>query len=250
MRDKLISILIFFCLCIVLPLQAQESDITDMSPEDYIKLKLPPLDSLFENAKKNPLIQIHDAKKEEEIGLLSKEKKSWLKYFSVGSSYHYGIQAYTSGYSDSATPVYYQYNNNATSYYNVGGSVSIPLDDLFDRKRRIKNQKLLIKESEYIKEQKIDELKQEIIELYTAILSNLSILKLKAEYMAFAKAQYQVVENEFINGKIEASLLSDKKKVQTDAASEYETIRAILNNSLLKLEVLTKTPIIHRNNAK
>jgi hypothetical protein len=246
MRYNLFSIIGFSCLFFAFPLHAQENDITDMSPEDYIKLKLPPLDSLFENAKKNPLIQIHDTKKEEELGLLSKEKKSWLKYFSVGSSYHYGIQAYTSGYSDSATPVYYQYNNNATSYYNVGGSVSIPLDDLFDRKRRIKNQKLLIKESEYTKEQKFDELKQEIIELYTAVLSNLSILKLKAEYMAFAKSQYQVVENEFINGKVEASLLSDRKKIQLEAATEYETTRALLNSSLLRLEVLTRTSIINK----
>lgn len=242
MIRKICSLLVFSTFFLV-PVLAQES-IADMAPEDYVNLKLPPLDSLFENAKKNPLIQIHNTKKEEELGLLSKEKKSWLKYFSINSSYHYGIQAYTSGYSDSATPIYYQYNNNAMNYYNVGGSISIPLDDLFDRKRRIKNQRLLIKESEYTKEQKMDELKQQIIELYTDVLSNLSILKLKAEYMAFAKAQYMVVENEFINGKVDASLLSDRKRIQIEAASEYEITRAIVNKSLLKLEVLAKTSII------
>lgn len=244
MIRKIVSLLVF-CTFFLVPVLAQDG-IAGMDPEDYINIKLPPLDSLFENAKKNPLIQIHDTKKEEELGLLSKEKKSWLKYFSVGTSYHYGIQAYTSGYSDSATPIYYQYNNNATSYYNVGGAISIPLDDLFDRKRRIKNQKLLVKESEYTKEQKMDELKQEIIELYTTVLSSLSILKLKAEYMAFAKAQYQVAENEFINGKVDASLLSERKRIQIMAASEYETTRAVLNNSLLKLEVLSKTTIINK----
>jgi len=120
------------------------------------------------------------------------------------------------------------------------------MDDLFDRKRRIKNQKLLIQESEYTKEQMMDGLKQQIIELYTTVLSNLSIMKLKAEYMAFAKAQYQVAENEFINGKVDASSLSERKKIQLDAASEYEMTRAILNNSLLKLEVLSKTSIINK----
>ena len=244
MIRKIVSLLVFSAFSL-LPVLAQES-IADMAPEDYVNLMLPPLDSLFENARKNPLIQIHDTKKEEELGLLSKEKKSWLKYFSVGSSYHYGIQAYTSGYSDSATPIYYQYNNNATSYYNVGGAISIPLDDLFDRKRKIKNQKLLIKESEYTKEQIMDGLKQQIIDLYTTILSNLSILKLKAEYMALAKAQYQVAENEFINGKLEASLLSDRKRIQIEASSEYETTKALLNNSLLKLEVLSRTSIINK----
>nr|WP_320038368.1 TolC family protein [uncultured Bacteroides sp.] len=244
MIRKIVSFLVLSTFFLV-PILAQES-IADMAPEDYVNLKLPPLDSLFENAKKNPQIQIHDIKREEELGLLSKEKKSWLKYFSVGTSYHYGIQAYTSGYSDSATPLYYQYNNNATSYYNIGGAISIPLDDLFDRKRKIKNQKLLVKESEYLKEQKIDELKQEIIELYTAALSNLSILKLKVEYMALAKAQYQVAENEFLNGKVDASLLSERKRIQIEAASEYENTRALLNNSILKLELLSKTSIVNK----
>lgn len=243
MIRKIVSLLVFSTFFLV-PVLAQES-IADMTPEDYVKLKLPPLDSLFENAKKNPQVQIHDIKREEELGLLSKEKKSWLNYFSIGSSYHYGIQAYTSGYSDSATPVYYQYNNNATSYYNVGGSISIPLNDLFDRKRKIKNQKLLIKESEYLKEQKIDELKQEIIELYTSILSNISVLKLKAEYMAFANAQYKFGEKDFINGKGDASTLNAQKQIQISAAVDYESTKSTLNNSILKLEMLTRTPIIN-----
>ena len=249
-KNFLLIILILGSLNIVLPAQAQESDITNMTPEDYINLKLPPLDSLFENTRKNPIIQIHNAKKEEELGLLSKEKKSWLKYFSVGTSYHYGIQAYTSGYSDSATPLYYQYNNSGMSYYNVGGSISVPLDDLFDRKRRINNQKLLVKESELQKEQRMDELKQQIIELYTSILSNISILKLKAEYMTFANAQYQVGEKDFINGKGDASTLSSQKNIQITAASDYESTRAILNTSLLKLEMITRTPIINKNKTK
>jgi len=250
MRKKLFLILVFFSLYFVLPLQAQESNIADMSPEDYASLKLPPLDSLFENAKKNPVIQIHNTKREEEVGLLQKEKKSWLKYFSVGSSYRYGIQAYTSGYSDSATPIYYQYNNNAMSYYNIGGSISVPLDDLFDRKRKINNQKLIVKEIELQKEQKMDELKQQIIELYTSILSNISILKLKAEYMTFANAQYKVGENDFLNGKGDATTLNNQKQIQITAASDYESTRAILNSSLLKLEVLTRTPIINKNKTK
>lgn len=51
MRDKLLLILIIFCLCFVLPLHAQENNIAEMTPEYYSSLKLPPLDSLFENAK-------------------------------------------------------------------------------------------------------------------------------------------------------------------------------------------------------
>lgn len=246
MRKKLLSVLVFFSICIANPLQAQESDISDMTPEDYASLRLPPLDSLFENAKKNPIIQIQEAKKEEEVGILKKEKKSWLKYINVGGGYHYGIQANTSGYSDSATPIYYQFNENAMSYYNIGGSVSIPLEDLFDRKRKANQQRLKVKEADLLKDQTMDELKQQIIETYSSVLSNIAILKLKAEYLAFAKAQYQVGENDFLNGKGDAKTLSEQKQIQITAASDYELSRASLNSSLLKLEVLTRTPIINK----
>jgi outer membrane protein TolC len=250
MRDKLLSILLFFCVCSVFTLHAQDSNITDMTSEDYAHLALPPLDVLFENAKNNPIVQFEDVKTEEEISLLKKEKKNWLKYFSVGAAYHYGVQAYTSGYSDSATPLYYQFNNNATSYYNMGGSISIPLDDLFDLKRKVRHQKLMIKQSDFQKEKNFDELKQRIIELYSSIISSLSVLKVKAEYLAFANAQLNVGKSEFQNGRGTARSLSDQKLVQIQAVSDYESTRTILISSLLKLELLTRTSIINKNKIK
>lgn len=250
MRKKLLSILLLFSLFFAFPAHAQENGVADMTPEDYASLRLPPLDSLFENAKKNPIIQIKEAKKEEEISLLKKERKSWLKYLNVGGSYHYGIQANTSGYSDSATPIYYQFNENAMSYYNIGGSVSIPLEDLFDRKRKTNQQRLKVKEADLLKDQTMDELKQQIIEIYSSVLSNITILKLKAEYMVFTNAQYQMGENDFLNGKGDAKTLSEQKQIQIIAASDYESARATLNSSLLKLEMITRTPIIHKNKKK
>lgn len=250
MKNKLLSIILFYFICFVLPSQAQESNIGDMTPEDYAHLKLPPLDVLFENAKNNPTIQINEVKKESETGLLKKEKRSWLKYISARASYGYGIQAYTSGYSDSATPLYYQYNNNAMSNYNIGGAISVPLDDLFDLKQRNNQQRLKIKEADLQKEQSMDGLKQQIIELYTSILSNISVLKLKAEYMTFANAQYQVGESDFLNGKGDAGTLSNQKQIQITAASDYESTRATLNSSLLKLEMLARTPIINKSKTK
>lgn len=248
MIRKIVSLLVFSTF-FLMPILAQES-IADMAPEDYVNLKLPPLDSLFENAKKNPLIQIHDTKKEEEISLLKKEKRSWLKYFSVGGGYNYGILGNTSSYSDSATPLYSQYSQNAQISYHIGGSISIPIEDLFDLKPKVNRQKLRLKEIDLEKEQTMDELKQKIIELYTSILSSLSILKLKAEAMAFATAQYQIGERDFINGKGTPTSLNNQKEMQVKAITEYETIRASLNCALLKMELLTRTPIINLNKIK
>lgn len=247
MREKIFLILLFCCLCFAPLAQAQESNIADMTPEDYASLKLPPLDSLYENARKGPAFQILDVRKEGEISLLKKEKRSWLKYFNVNGGYNYGILGNTSSFSDSATPLYSQYSENAQSSYHVGGGISIPIEDLFDLKPKVNRQKLRIKEIDLQKEQTMDELKQQIIELYTSVLSSISILKLKAESLAFANAQYKIGENDFLNGRGNVSSLNTQKTMQIQALSDYESTRSIINRDLLKLEILTNTPIISKN---
>lgn len=248
MRHKLLSILIFACLLFVLPLQAQtqESDIANMTPEDYVNLKLPPLDSLFENAKRKSTFKMLDIQKENEISLLNKEKKSWLKYFSISSSYNYGILGNTSSFSDSATPIYSQYSKNAQLSYHVSGSFAFSIEDLFDLKPRINRQKLKIKEIDLQKEISMDELKKEIITLYTSIVSSISVLKLKADILTFANAQYKIGENDFLNGHGDANILNTQKAKQVEALSDYELTRSYINRDLLILEILTNTCIIKK----
>lgn len=246
MTQKLLSFFILYIFSSALFLQAQESNIGQMTPEDYNNLELPPLQVLFENAQHTPTLQIQDIRKEGEISLLKKEKRSWLKFFSLGGGYSYGILGSTSGYSDVATPIYYQYNENTQHAYNISGSVSIPFEDLFDLRPKVKRQQLKIKEIELTKEQENNSLKQQIIDLYTLIISNLSILKVKSDAMVFANAQYQISENDFLNGKENAKILSEQKILQIEALSSYEQTRAVLNSSLLKLEILTNTSIISK----
>lgn len=246
MSNKLLSILIFFCLCFAFPLQAQESDIKDMTPEDYASLKLPPLDSLFENAKKGPSFQILDVHKQTEISQLKKEKRSWLKFFNVGGGTNYGILGNTSSFSDSATPLYSQYSKNAQLSYHIGGSVSFSIEELFDLKPRVNRQKLKIKEIDLQKEESLNELKPKIITLYTSILSSLIILKNKSENLTFANAQYKAGENNFLNGKEDINSLNTQKAIQIQALIEYESIRSSINRDLLLLEILTNTPIISK----
>lgn len=252
MRKKLLSTVFLCCLCFVLPVQAQtqESNITEMTPDDYAHLELPPLEVLFENAKNNPVMQIQDIKQKEEISLLKKEKRNWLNYFSVNAGYSYGILGNTSGFSDSATPLYYQFNENTQHSYHIGGSILIPIESLFDLKPKVNRQRLRIKEIDIQKEQIIDELKQQIIELYTSILSSISVLKLKAEALAFANAQYKIGEQDFLNGKGGTDALGAQKQMQIKAVIDYESTRVILNSALLKLEIISRTPLLKKDKTK
>lgn len=248
MREKLLSIFIFSCICFALPMQAQnESNIASMGSEDYASLRLPPLDSLFENAKKGPAFKILDLHKKSEINLLKKEKRSWLKFLNVGGGYNYGVLGNTSSFSDSATPIYSQYNENAQHYYHLGGTIGFSIEDLLDLKPKVNRQKLKVQEIDLQKDQTMNELKKEIITLYTSILSSISILKYKAQALTLANAQYKMGENDFLNGKGNAGSLSTQKTLQVQAISDYESTRSIINRDLLMLEILTNTTIISTN---
>lgn len=226
-------------------MQAQnESNIANMAPEDYANLKLPPLDLLFENAKKGATFQILDVQRQTEISLLKKEKRNVLKFFSVGGGYNYGILGNTASFSDSATPLYSQYSQDAQHSYHIGGNISFSIEDLFDLKPKVNRQKLKVKEIDFQKEKAANQVKQEIITLYTSILSSLSVLKYKADALTFANAQYKIGEQDFLNGKGDAGSLNNQKSMQILALTDYEATRSTLNRDLLLLEILTNTNII------
>lgn len=242
MKYRLI-IIIWGILIFTLSLQAQES-VTRIMSEDYIHTQLPPLDVLFENAKNSPAVEFYQVRMEEEASLLKTEKRSWLKYFRAQTTYQYGLMGINSSFSDNDTPLFYQYSGARQSWYNAGISLSIPFDDFFDRKNRIKRQKLKTKATEIEIEKWHDEQKIRIIEMYTKAQKELAVLKIKAESVTMANAQYQAAEQDFLNGKIEIDALNQRKRIESDAMETYENTKAELNKALLQLEILSKTKII------
>ena len=58
------------------PVMGQEG-IESYKPDDYLNLKLPSLDVLFENAKNSAAVDFYNVKIEEEASALKTEKRSW-----------------------------------------------------------------------------------------------------------------------------------------------------------------------------
>lgn len=237
-----------FWLWIFLPVfssMAQEG-IEALSPNDYLNLHLPPLEVLFENAKNSAAVDFYQVRMEEEASILKTEKRSWLKYFKVFSSYQWGLMGINSSFSDTDTPLFYQYSGARQNWYNIGASVSIPFDDFFDRKNRITRQQLKTKATQVEMQKWHDEQKLKIIEMYTKAVKELSVLKLKAESLSFANSQFELAQQDFLNGNIKAGELSQTKSVQMNALESYEQTRSELNRALLQLEVLSRTKILNR----
>lgn len=244
MSIKKIFFIFSFILLSSLVYSQNDQDATDINSFDYSHLQLPPLETLYENAKQTPTIEILENQKKIEERLLKKEKRQWLTFFSAKAGYAFGKTDNYGSISDVQTPIFYQYTGINQHYYNVGGNINVPLESLFDLKGKIKRQKLAIEGVELEKEKAFQELKKEISTLYVNILSYINSLKIAGEAVSLAQASYALKEKEFQTGAGNASELLSIKRQQMELNETYQITRAKLSSSILTLEIISNTPIL------
>ncbi len=220
-----------------------------MTADDYLNLKLPPLYVLIENARHAPMMRYYAANIEVEERELKTIRREWLTYIKGNASYTYGnIDSYSQQLFQNNPMVVAGNATQEQSYWSIGGSVSLPLEALFNRRNKIKKQRKEIEAKEMEWEHYFAELRLRIVEAYTDAMQHMSELTIAVENQTFADAQANMAENDFLNGKIDLSSLSQAKGLKADADRSYEQARGLLLKSLLHLEVLTDTPIISTAN--
>lgn len=225
---------------------AEYADLTRMPVESYISLHLPPLHVLLANAReRSPQVNMFAANKESEERELKTLRRSWLEHIKLNGTFSYGTSDINSqSFYEENRPIVQNVTGMTQRWWNVGASISLPLDEIFNRRNKSKQQKKRIESIEYEMDNWYDEVCLKIIESYTTAVQNLSVLEASAQAMVAAKAQYAEAQADFVNGKIDASTLSRQKSIESSSIREYEQTRSMLNKALLQLEVLSKTPII------
>lgn len=211
-------------------------------------LKLPPLNVLFENARNNPSIAILEKEKQLQKKILSKEKKAWMNFFDARASYYYGVTDNYGTQTDILTPIFYQYLGIEQNYWNVGGSINISLEELFDLKGKVNRQKINIEKAELTKEQAFDQLKQQIIHLYVTIETNIEILKGLLQNVALYKGITAEAEIDFRNRRSEISQFASAKSLENSAKEDVEKMRSNIKEQVLILEIISKTEIYPNSN--
>lgn len=213
-----------------------EKRLTTFTPNDYSKIILPPLDTLYAKMKTSPKSKIYDYRVLEEEVNLKTEKRKWLNYFNFSTAYQYGYLGGQSLIQGNIIPEYYQNSQSANNYYHIGVIVNLPFGDFIDRSNNIKKKKLRVNELEYEKEAFYDDQKEIIGQLYYSINQYLSLLQLSNENVKFAEIEFKICQEDFINGKVSSSTLSQTKKSQFEAYTAYETLKSQLNIAILQLE--------------
>lgn len=210
----------------------------------YSGFRLPPLGQLFENAMTNPTVEILAREEAIQRELVKKEKKSYLEFFTGHANYTYGIMDNYGSNSTVTSPIYYQYMGSQQSYWNLGASVSVPLDVAFDYHGRVRRQKLNADKARLEKEMAYEELKQKIASLYVRIENNLIALKISSEHAAAYKGAGELTNEEFKMGDVSVRDLAETKRWEYDAIVRYQELQSTITTDILVLEILTHTPII------
>ena len=225
-------------------IEAGYFDNSNLADINYTDFKLPPLAVLFENAKSNPTVELAEKERQIQHALVNKERLFPLTFFHTQSSYSYGNTSSTASITDVTTPIYSTYLQNTNSFWNVGASVNIPIESLFDMGARVKRAKLAEDRAEIQKEQAYEILKQQIATLYVDITNKLVSLKTSAENAAAYKGSGLLSEQEFKSGNQSVQTYAYEKQRESGAIQEYQNLQSQITTNILILEIITHTPII------
>lgn len=225
-------------------IQAGFFDSNTMGSIDYSAFQLPPLGTLFENAKSSPTIELLEKERQLANKLLSKEKRAFLEFFRVHANYSYGNTSSTATATDISTPLYTFSNGVESNYWNVGASVNVGLESLFDLGGRINRRRIAVEKASIEKEIAFEELKQKIATIYVRITNNLIALKTAAENAAAYRGAGLMVEQRFRNNQASMVELADVKRYENEAIQSYQTIQSQISTDIILLEIMTHTPII------
>lgn len=221
--------------------------VMDTTVTSLLGVDLPPLQVFFDGARNSAMVEFYNYRMEGQELTLKTEKRKWQEYVNFFATYQYGIMAMNTNTDIGFNyPLVNQYTSSEQSWYNFGASIRVPLDQLFDRRNRIRRQQLKILETTKERELWYDEQKFRIIEEYTKVLEMSNNLKYAIEMFSLADAQYVVAQKDYIIGSTTAQGLNNAKGQQVQAFLQLERIKAELTSSILKLEVLSGVKIINR----
>lgn len=211
---------------------------------NFSEFHLPPLAVLFENAKATP--QVMSLQKAQEIAeaQVAKQKRHIFSYINGHASYGYGKSDMWGQGQSAYSIILKQYQGSEQNYWNVGVSLSVPLEDILDLSASVKRQKLLVDQAVYNKDMAYDQLKLQIATLFTKITNDLIHLKTASENAAIYQGAGALNLEDFHNGNMSIEDFAWTKQREEGAVSSYQNLQTDIIKDILTLEIITHTPIL------
>ena len=211
---------------------------------NFSEFHLPPLAVLFENAKATP--QVMSLQKAQEIAEaeVAKQKRHIFSYINGHASYGYGKNDMWGQGQSGYSILLKQYQGSEQSYWNVGVSLAVPLEDILDLSAAVRRKKLEVDQAIYNKDIQYDQLKLQIAGLFTKITNDLIRLKTASENAAMYQGAGAMNLEDFHNGNMGIEDFAFTKQREDAAVSSYQNLQTSIITDILTLEIITHTPIL------
>lgn len=219
-------------------------DSSEESAINFSNFHLPPLAVLLENAKQNPKILSLEKAQELAKAEVAKQKRHIFSYVRGHASYSYGKSDMWGQGSDAYTTVLKQYQGNEQSYWNVGVSLAVPLEDILDLPGSVKRKRLEAEMAMYKKDQEYDDLKTQITTLFIKITNSLVTLKTAGEAAAAYQGAGALNLEDFHQGNMSIEDYAWTKKNELGEVSSYQNMQTQITTDIITLEILSHTPIL------
>lgn len=211
---------------------------------NFSEFHLPPLAILFENAKANPQILTLEKARQIAQAEVAKQKRHIFSYLKAHASYSYGIGDSWGTSENAYSPMLTQYQGTKNNYWNIGASLSLPLEDILDLTAAVKRKKFEVDQAVIAKDAAFDQLKLQIATLFIRITNNLVALKSLGEAAAAYQGAGALNREEFEDGNMDIEDYAGVKMYEASQVSSYQSLQTAITTDILTLEILTHTPII------
>lgn len=211
---------------------------------NFSEFHLPPLSVLLENAKSSPTILSLEKARQIAQAEVAKQRRHIFSYLKAHASYSYGKTDMWGNNSSNTSPMIYQFQGSTQNYWNVGASLSLPLEDILDLGAAVKRKKLEVDQAVIQKDIAYEELKLKIASLFVKITNNLVTLKTLGETAAAYQGAGALTREEFENGNMAVGEYAHTKLYESSQVISYQNLQSEITIDILTLEILTHTPII------
>ena len=211
---------------------------------NFSEFHLPPLSVLLENAKSNPQILSLEKARQIAVAAVAKQKRSIFSHISGRASYSYGKADMWGNNSSTTSYMIYQFQGTEQSYWNVGVSASITVEDILDYVPSIRRQRLEVDQAVINKDIAYDQLKLQIATLFVKITNDLISLKTIGEGAAAYQGAGALNKEEFENGNMQIEDYAWTKQRESSQVQMYQSMQTSITTDIITLEILTHTPII------
>lgn len=211
---------------------------------NFSEFHLPPLATLFENAKSTPQIMTLEKAREIAQAEVAKQRRHIFSYLTAHASYSWGKGDIWGNNSTFYNHMIYQYQGTEQSYWNIGVNLALPVEDILDLTAAVKRKKMEVDQAVIAKDIAYDQLKLQIATLYVKITNNLVTLKTIGEGAAAYQGAGALNREDFENGNMSIEDYAWTKQRESAQVQGYQTLQTEITTDILTLEIITHTPII------